>query len=171
MPLASVDNSQPGVGHLRGVRAWLVIVAVMIVAMILVGGATRLTESGLSIVEWKPVTGTIPPLSAQAWSEAFEAYKTIPQYREINRGMSLDEFKTIYLVGMEPPFSWPGDRRRVPAAVPLLPVARRLAGLAARAVVADLCAWRTAGGGRLVDGGLRPVGTRAKSRNTAWPCI
>ncbi len=54
--------------HLRGVRIWLVIVAAMIVAMILVGGATRLTESGLSIVEWKPVTGAIPPLSAQAWT-------------------------------------------------------------------------------------------------------
>lgn len=68
----------------------------MIVAMILVGGATRLTESGLSIVEWKPVTGAIPPLSAQAWNEAFEAYKTIPQYQQINRGMSVDEFKTIF---------------------------------------------------------------------------
>ena len=77
-------------------RVWLVIVAAMIVAMILVGGATRLTESGLSIVEWKPVTGAIPPLSAQAWSEAFEAYKTIPQYQQVNRGMSLDEFKTIF---------------------------------------------------------------------------
>jgi cytochrome c oxidase assembly protein subunit 15 len=96
MPLASVDNSQSGAGHLRGVRVWLVIVAAMIVAMILVGGATRLTESGLSIVEWKPVTGTLPPLSAQAWSEAFEAYKAIPQYQQINRGMSLDEFKTIF---------------------------------------------------------------------------
>ena len=81
---------------LRGVRIWLVVVAAMIVAMVLVGGATRLTESGLSIVEWKPVTGTLPPLSAQAWHEAFEAYKAIPQYQQINRGMSLDEFKTIF---------------------------------------------------------------------------
>lgn len=96
MPLASEDNCEPGAGQLRGVRVWLVIVAAMIVAMILVGGATRLTESGLSIVEWKPVTGTLPPLSAQAWNEAFEAYKTIPQYQQINRGMSLDQFKTIF---------------------------------------------------------------------------
>jgi cytochrome c oxidase assembly protein subunit 15 len=79
-----------------GVRLWLVIVAAMIVVMVLVGGATRLTESGLSIVEWKPVTGTLPPLTAQAWNEAFEAYKLIPQYQQINRGMSLDEFKTIF---------------------------------------------------------------------------
>ena len=96
MPQASADTSQAAAAIPRGVRVWLVIVAAMIVAMILVGGATRLTESGLSIVEWKPVTGTLPPLSAQAWNEAFEAYKLIPQYQQINRGMSLDEFKTIF---------------------------------------------------------------------------
>jgi cytochrome c oxidase assembly protein subunit 15 len=95
MAQISVDRSQSAAVP-RSVRVWLVLVAAMIVAMILVGGATRLTESGLSIVEWKPVTGAIPPLSAQAWNEAFEAYKTIPQYQEINRGMSLDEFKTIF---------------------------------------------------------------------------
>ena len=64
--------------------------------MVLVGGATRLTESGLSIVEWKPVTGTLPPLTHAQWAQAFEGYKTIPQYRELNAGMSLDEFKTIF---------------------------------------------------------------------------
>jgi heme a synthase len=64
--------------------------------MVLVGGATRLTQSGLSIVEWQPVTGTVPPLSAAEWQAAFDQYKTIPQYQQLNRGMSLDEFKTIY---------------------------------------------------------------------------
>lgn len=78
------------------IRLWLVAVATLIAAMVLVGGATRLTESGLSIVEWKPVTGALPPLGDAAWTKAFEAYKTIPQYRELNRGMSLDEFKTIF---------------------------------------------------------------------------
>jgi cytochrome c oxidase assembly protein subunit 15 len=63
---------------------------------VLVGGATRLTESGLSIVEWKPVTGVLPPLTQEQWTQAFEAYKTIPQYRELNAGMSLGEFKTIF---------------------------------------------------------------------------
>ena len=96
MSQAIADSTQSVAGNLRGVRVWLVIVAAMIVAMILVGGATRLTESGLSIVEWKPVTGALPPLSAQAWNEAFEAYKTIPQYQQVNRGMTLDEFKTIF---------------------------------------------------------------------------
>ena len=78
------------------VRWWLVAVAALIALMVLVGGATRLTESGLSIVEWKPVTGTLPPLGETQWNEAFEAYKKIPQYRELNAGMSLVEFKTIF---------------------------------------------------------------------------
>ncbi len=82
--------------ELRPVRWWLMVVAAMIVAMVLVGGATRLTESGLSIVEWKPVTGTLPPLTEAHWHEAFEAYKKIPQYRELNHGMSLVEFKNIF---------------------------------------------------------------------------
>ena len=81
---------------MRSVRAWLIIVAALVVCTLMVGGATRLTESGLSIVEWKPVTGTIPPLTDAEWSRQFEAYKTIPQYREMNRGMSLHEFKTIF---------------------------------------------------------------------------
>ena len=80
----------------RAVRWWLVTVAALIVIMALVGGATRLTESGLSIVEWKPVTGTLPPLDAAQWTQAFDAYKTIPQYRELNAGMTLDQFKTIF---------------------------------------------------------------------------
>ena len=77
-------------------RWWLTAIAALIAVMVLVGGATRLTESGLSIVEWKPVTGTLPPLSQQQWAQAFEGYKTIPQYRELNAGMSLDQFKTIF---------------------------------------------------------------------------
>jgi cytochrome c oxidase assembly protein subunit 15 len=80
----------------RAVRWWLIAIAALIAVMVLVGGATRLTESGLSIVEWKPVTGTLPPLTQEAWRQAFEGYKTIPQYRELNAGMSLDEFKTIF---------------------------------------------------------------------------
>jgi heme a synthase len=80
----------------RAVRWWLIAIAALIAIMVLVGGATRLTESGLSIVEWKPVAGTLPPLNDAQWREAFEGYQTIPQYRELNAGMSLDEFKTIF---------------------------------------------------------------------------
>lgn len=87
--------SAPSEPH-RAVRWWLISVAALIALMVLVGGATRLTESGLSIVEWKPVTGSVPPLSEAAWTEAFEAYKKIPQYRELNAGMSLSEFKEIF---------------------------------------------------------------------------
>jgi cytochrome c oxidase assembly protein subunit 15 len=82
--------------HVSAVRWWLVAVAALIAVMVLVGGATRLTESGLSIVEWKPVTGALPPLDREQWMQAFDAYKAIPQYRELNAGMSLDEFKTIF---------------------------------------------------------------------------
>lgn len=84
------------IAPLGAVRWWLFTVAALIALMVLVGGATRLTESGLSIVEWKPLTGVVPPLSEQQWVQVFDAYKTIPQYRELNAGMSLHEFKTIF---------------------------------------------------------------------------
>jgi len=90
------DISTSQTSHHRAVRWWLVSIAALIAIMVLVGGATRLTEAGLSIVEWKPVTGTLPPFSQEQWTQAFEAYKTIPQYRELNAGMSLAEFKTIF---------------------------------------------------------------------------
>lgn len=80
----------------RAVRLWLLAAAAMIFLTLIVGGATRLTVSGLSIVEWKPVTGVIPPLSAQAWQDEFDGYKAIPQYRELNKGMTLSQFKVIY---------------------------------------------------------------------------
>ena len=80
----------------RAIRLWLYAVAAMVLAIVLVGGATRLTESGLSITEWKPVMGVAPPLSDAQWQSEFEKYQAIPQYREINNGMSLDAFKTIY---------------------------------------------------------------------------
>ena len=78
------------------VRLWLLTVAALVFAMVLVGGATRLTESGLSIVEWKPLTGALPPLTADQWQAEFVKYQSIPQNQQLNRGMSLDEFKTIY---------------------------------------------------------------------------
>src|SRR6516164_802139 len=82
--------------HTRAVKLWLYAVAALVLAMVLVGGATRLTESGLSITEWKPVMGVVPPLNEHAWQTEFEKYQAIPQYREMNSGMSLEQFKTIY---------------------------------------------------------------------------
>jgi len=64
--------------------------------MVIVGGATRLTGSGLSITEWKPVSGALPPMSARAWDQAFALYRQIPQYKLVNRGMSLEQFKSIF---------------------------------------------------------------------------
>src|SRR5580658_5013646 len=75
--------------HTRAIRLWLCAVAAMVLAMVQVGGATRLTESGLSITEWKPVMGVLPPLSERAWQAEFEKYQAIPQYRAMNAGMSL----------------------------------------------------------------------------------
>jgi cytochrome c oxidase assembly protein subunit 15 len=78
------------------VRNWLWFVAALVFLMVIVGGATRLTESGLSIVEWKPVTGVVPPLSDAEWTRAFEDYRQIPQYRELFPDMDLAGFKFIY---------------------------------------------------------------------------
>jgi cytochrome c oxidase assembly protein subunit 15 len=78
------------------VRTWIYTLAVLVVLMVAVGGATRLTGSGLSITEWKPVTGAIPPLTEQAWMAEFEKYRQISQYELVNKGMSLSEFKFIY---------------------------------------------------------------------------
>ncbi|MBX9455780.1 MAG: COX15/CtaA family protein [Rhizobium sp.] len=80
----------------RYVRAWLVTVLLVLLALVLVGGATRLTESGLSITQWKPIHGIIPPLNDLEWQEEFDLYKAIPQYQQINKGMSLEQFKEIF---------------------------------------------------------------------------
>jgi cytochrome c oxidase assembly protein subunit 15 len=80
----------------KAIRIWLWICAAFVLTMIVVGGITRLTGSGLSITRWELVTGVLPPLSESAWQEAFDLYKTIPQYQQINQGMSLDAFKQIY---------------------------------------------------------------------------
>lgn len=96
VPAAGAGVAQATTDRLKPVRIWLYAVAALIVLMVVVGGATRLTESGLSITEWKPVTGTLPPLSEQAWQAEFDKYRQIPQYQQINRGMSLAEFKYIF---------------------------------------------------------------------------
>ena len=77
-------------------RVWLFTVAALIFIMVVVGGATRLTGSGLSITEWRPILGAIPPLSESGWQEAFHKYQQIPQFKIVNRAMTLSEFKGIY---------------------------------------------------------------------------
>lgn len=84
-------------GARGAIRLWLIVLFVLVAAMIALGGATRLTGSGLSITEWKPVTGAIPPMDAAAWQAEFDKYQQIPQFRLVNPDMALAEFKTIYL--------------------------------------------------------------------------
>ncbi|MDP5085005.1 MAG: COX15/CtaA family protein [Yoonia sp.] len=88
--------AKAGQGARGLIRGWLIALFGLVVIMIVVGGLTRLTDSGLSITEWKPVTGAMPPMSEAAWAEEFDKYRAIPEYQLQNRGMSLAEFKVIY---------------------------------------------------------------------------
>lgn len=122
---------------------WLLSVAVLVVIMVVVGGITRLTESGLSITEWKPVTGTLPPLSHDQWVEEFRKYQQIPEYQQINRGMSLEDFKFIFFwewshrllgrligVAFAVPLLWFAARRAIPRGYgPRLVILLALGGL------------------------------------------
>lgn len=81
----------------RQLASWLIVCAAVILSMILLGGVTRLTGSGLSIVEWAPVSGVLPPLNEQEWQQTFDKYKQFPEYQKVNSGMSLPEFKRIFL--------------------------------------------------------------------------
>ena len=80
----------------RALSIWLTIVAIMIFAMVVVGGITRLTESGLSMVRWEPISGAIPPLDADAWQREFDHYRATPQYQLNNSAMTLEDFKAIF---------------------------------------------------------------------------
>jgi heme a synthase len=93
---ARAPSAEARSGARTGVRIWLLAVAALVFAMVLVGGATRLTESGLSITQWKPVTGVLPPLSAADWQAEFDRYKQIPQFAELNPDMTIEGFKTIF---------------------------------------------------------------------------
>ncbi|MES1984691.1 MAG: COX15/CtaA family protein [Pseudomonadota bacterium] len=112
----------------RSIALWLFCVAILVFAMVVIGGITRLTESGLSITEWKPITGALPPLSHADWMEAFDKYKQIPEYREINNGMSLSDFQFIFfwewahrllgrVIGLAfaLPLAWFAWKRAIPA--------------------------------------------------------
>ena len=80
----------------RQVGLWLIFMCVLVFLMVIVGGLTRLTQSGLSMVEWRPIMGVLPPIGEMGWIEVFEKYKSSPEYQKINYGMSLSEFKKIF---------------------------------------------------------------------------
>jgi cytochrome c oxidase assembly protein subunit 15 len=122
------DSSLVATGRApRAVAAWLLLCCALVFAMIVVGGVTRLTHSGLSITEWQPIVGTLPPMSESDWQAAFDKYKLTPEYREVNRGLSLAGFKGIFwweyfhrllgrLIGVVwlVPLLWFALRRRIP---------------------------------------------------------
>lgn len=95
-PAATAEAAPRAAPRPRALANWLLAVAFLVFLMVVVGGITRLTESGLSIVRWEPVSGAVPPLSEEGWQAEFELYKASPQYQQVNRGMSLGEFKSIY---------------------------------------------------------------------------
>src|SRR3954468_23122848 len=80
----------------RAVAIWLLVVAALVLAMVVVGGSTRLTGSGLSITQWKPIPGALPPLGPTEWQAEFARYRAIPQFRFVNPNMTLDQFRFIY---------------------------------------------------------------------------
>ena len=90
-----VDSKAVASGN-RGVVAWLYVCCALVFAMVVVGGVTRLTHSGLSITEWQPIVGTLPPLTDAQWQEAFGKYRLTPEYRQVNAAMTLAEFKGIF---------------------------------------------------------------------------
>jgi cytochrome c oxidase assembly protein subunit 15 len=140
--LEAAAVSAPPVARARAdaaVRRWLFAVWALVLAMVVVGGITRLTGSGLSIVEWRPVTGILPPLSDHDWQVQFAAYKSSPQFRDVNHWMSLADFKRIFfweyvhrllgrLIGFAVlvPFALFALQRRLPAAL-IKPIAGVLA--------------------------------------------
>jgi len=91
-----VTGKPDAADRLRPVRIWLYVIALLVLIMVAVGGATRLTDSGLSITSWKPISGIIPPLSDADWAAEFEAYKQIPEYQVQNHWMSVEEFQFIF---------------------------------------------------------------------------
>ncbi|MFC3631846.1 heme A synthase [Paracoccus angustae] len=156
-------------GARRAIRLWLMVLFVMVLAMIVLGGATRLTGSGLSITEWAPVTGTVPPMSDADWQAEFEAYKQIPQYVEVNPDMDLAGFKQIYwwewahrLLGRLIGLVWAAGfvfflaTRRIPAGW-----TPRLLGLGALGGLQGAIGWW------MVSSGLAPGMTRVASYRLA----
>ena len=126
-PAAYPAHSEPA-GARRAIAVWLLACCALVFAMVVVGGVTRLTHSGLSITEWQPIVGTLPPLSAADWDVAFAKYQATPEYRLVNHGMAVAEFKRIFwweyahrllgrLIGVAffVPLVWFAMRRAIPS--------------------------------------------------------
>ena len=154
---AAVDDA--GAGGERAVAAWLFICCAIVFAIVVVGGITRLTHSGLSITEWQPIVGTLPPLSDAAWEDVFAKYRETPEFRQVNHAMTLAEFKGIFwweyvhrllgrIIGVVflVPLVWFIVRRRIPPGY-----AWPLAGIFALGALQGALGWYMVQSG-LVDG-------------------
>jgi heme a synthase len=151
--------SSPAAAHRpRALARWLLIVAAIVFVMVVVGGITRLTESGLSMVRWEPIAGVVPPLNAAQWAAEFHAYQATPEYRKINSGMTLDQFKGIFfweylhrqigrLIGLAMilPLAWFAWKRAIPPGY-----GSRLVALALLVVLQGAIGWWMVASG-LVD--------------------
>ncbi len=126
--LTAAARSPAAMRSNRRIAAWLLACCALVFAIVVVGGVTRLTHSGLSITEWQPIVGTLPPISDADWSAAFTKYQLTPEYRQVNKGMTLPEFQRIFwweyahrllgrLVGVAflLPFAWFLLRRQIPS--------------------------------------------------------
>ena len=91
-----MDTTGNNRGHDRQIAVWLLVCCALVFAMVVLGGVTRLTGSGLSMVEWDPIFGFIPPMDQAEWERVFTLYQASPEYQKINAGMDLDGFKNIY---------------------------------------------------------------------------
>ena len=144
-----MQTSTPRPSARRGVAAWLLVWAAMVFAMVVVGGVTRLTHSGLSIVEWQPLVGTVPPLNDADWHDLFDKYKQTPEFKQVNHAMDLAGFKRIFwweyfhrLLGRTIgavfliPFLWFLVRRRIDR-----PLAWQLAGIFALGALQGALGW------------------------------
>ena len=150
MPALAVPRALPRAHSAeRQIAVWLIACCAMVFLMVVIGGITRLTELGLSITEWQPVTGIVPPLGEAQWQAEFQRYQAIPQYRAIHAGMSLPEFKGIFfweylhrlwgrLIGFAfaVPFLYFLVRRRIPARL-----APKLAGIFALGALQGAVGW------------------------------
>lgn len=140
---------EPGAAEARPLAIWLFFVAALVVAMVILGGATRLTHSGLSMVDWQPLMGILPPIGDAAWAESFQAYRQFPEYQKINMGMTVDEYKSIFYyeythrllgrvigIAFAVPFFWFLFRGRVPSGYKL-----KFAGLLILGGLQGLLGW------------------------------
>ncbi|MBA4090837.1 MAG: heme A synthase [Sphingobium sp.] len=128
MTVSPFTRAAPPVSRPAAIARWLLVVALLVFCMVVVGGITRLTESGLSITQWKPITGAIPPLTHDQWMEAFRLYQQIPEYQQLRQGMTLSDFQFIFFwewlhrllgrligVAFALPLVWFAARRAIPA--------------------------------------------------------